>query len=401
MNANKISKFLIIASVPLVATIGPIFSVGPYVTSIYVPLFFITSLLSNKNGYFLKFTPVKLYLLYFLLSLGSFYNAISTEYFLGNVKTQLGGIIFAIAVFNYILIDTKNVKYFFFSCILNTYIFSFYLFNSGTLNLNIDDNLNYRLDDEAFNSNAFAYYIFLASFAFFFLFQLLKSKIIKYVYFLSLILYIYIILSSGSRGGLIIFILIQILYCFYIGTGKVRSVFKFTVKLLLALLISLPLLIQLTTLILEETLIGKRFDVLAEEGESTIRVTLVRLAFEKFQEYPFFGVGSGNFRLHNKYGYFSHNNFAEILVTNGMFCFGVYVLMFIVVIQNVRTIRKRINHPDEKKNADIIILFFLGFCIYSIFYVFTIVIPFTGFIFALFAMIYIMDYNIKKQKDIT
>lgn len=397
MKANIIIKSLIIISVPLLVVIGHVYNISAFVTSIYIPLFFILSLFSNKNRHFIKSTQIRLYLLFFLLSLASVYNAINTDFFFAEVKTQIGCIIFGIALFNYILINPAHIKYFFFSCILTTYFLAIYLFSSDTLSLKIEDNLDYRIDDETFNANMFPYYIFLASFSFFFLFQFQKGKAIKYIYLLSLPLYLYIIFSSGSRGGLIIFLLIHILYWFYIGFGKVRSFIKSTIKLILILLISLPVLTYSTNTILEETNIGKRFNVLAEEGENTIRVVLVKLAFEKFQEYPFLGVGSGNFRLHNQYYLFSHNNFMEILVNNGIFSFIVYVLIFVTTIQNILAIKRKTNNPDYKKKADIIILFVLGFCLYSAFYVFMNVIPFTGFIFSLFALIYIMNYNVEYE----
>lgn len=394
MKNNIVTKFLITLSVPTIAVLGHALNITVIVTAIYIPLLFIMSLFSNKHGHLMKSTPLKLYILFFLLSLLSVFNAIDTTVFLDTVKTQVGCVIFGLAMFNFILINPVYIKYFFFSCILTTYFFALYLFNSGALDLKLQDDLETRISDENFNANVFPYYIFLASFSFFFLFHLLKFKILKYLYFFSLPLYLYIILSSGSRGGLIIFILIQILYWFYIGTGQVQSYFKSTMKLLTAFILSLPVLGYTVTLMMDETNIGKRFDALSEEGEGTIRVVLAKLAFEKFLEYPFLGVGTGNFLLHNKYHLFSHNNFMEILVNNGIFTFIIYVSTFVVIVQKALAFKKKTNDTDLTKHADIIILFVLGFSLYSVFYVFVNVIAFTGFIFSIFALLYIIDYNV-------
>ncbi|MCO5235650.1 MAG: O-antigen ligase family protein [Chitinophagaceae bacterium] len=400
MRVNIITKFLIIISVPLIVVIGRIYNISTWVTSIYIPVFFILSLFSKKNGYFLKYTPIRLYLLFFLISLASIYNAINTEVFLGEVKTQIGCIIFGIAIFNYIIINPTNIKYFFFSCILTTYAFALYLFSTGSVNLRINENLDYRIDDETFNANMFPYYIFLSSFSFFFLFQLQKKRIFEYIYLLSLPLYLYIILSSGSRGGLIIFLLIQIIYWFYIGFGNVKSFAKSTVRLTLSTIIALPLLIYMITNMMEETNIGRRFNALSEEGENTIRIVLAKLAIEKFKEYPFLGVGSGQFRLHNQYNLFSHNNFIEILVNNGIFSLIIYLMIFIVTLGKTLSFKKKTNNIKNKKSANVIILFILGFTLYSFFYVFANVIPFTGFIFSIFALIYIMNYNVNHEAGI-
>lgn len=165
-------------------------------------------------------------------------------------------------------------------------------------------------------------------------------------------------------------------------------------KLLTAFILSLPVLGYTVTLMMDETNIGKRFDALSEEGEGTIRVVLAKLAFEKFLEYPFLGVGTGNFLLHNKYHLFSHNNFMEILVNNGIFTFIIYVSTFVVIVQKALAFKKKTNDTDLTKHADIIILFVLGFSLYSVFYVFVNVIAFTGFIFSIFALLYIIDYNV-------
>lgn len=132
MKNNIVTKFLITLSVPTIAVLGHALNITVIVTAIYIPLLFIMSLFSNKHGHLMKSTPLKLYILFFLLSLLSVFNAIDTTVFLDTVKTQVGCVIFGLAMFNFILINPVYIKYFFFSCILTTYFFALYLFNSGT-----------------------------------------------------------------------------------------------------------------------------------------------------------------------------------------------------------------------------------------------------------------------------
>lgn len=403
MGTNKkistILKILIFFSIPLLAVIGPVYKIQLFVTSLYVPLLFIISFISSKNAHFLHYKPVLLYFLFFFLTLLSFIPATDTDAFLGELKTQIGSIIFGLTLFNFAITNPEYIKYVFFSCIFATYIFAIYLFNQGFLSVSLVNEARYRIEDETFNANLFPYYIFLASFSFFFLFHIYKSKVLKYLYFISIPLYTLIIFSSASRGGLLIFIFINAVYWLYVGSSKAPNFVKSTFIAIGIFLLSLPLLSYAAYYIIENTNMGQRFNSLAEEGDETIRVVLVKLAFQKFLEFPILGVGSGNFRTLNRYGLFSHNNFMEILVNNGIISFLAYISIFVVLFQNAFFIQKRAQSIQHKKISILAMLFILSFFGYSFFYVFMNVIPFTGFIFTVFAIIYIFRYNLLTKNN--
>lgn len=408
MQSNKINldpllKLALLSCIPLIGVIGPIFQVQRFITFGFIPLLFLTSL--YINGFRINmFRPITYYLLFFLFALLSIIGVHFIDLYLNEIKTVTGNIVFGFALYNFVIRKPEYIYQILFSFIIATFLLGTYLYTNGLLTMSIVNEADYRAQDEVFNANTFSYYIYLALFSFFILFHLLKLRFVYYLYFFSLVFYVLIIFLSGSRAGLLLFVLVNLLYWTYIGFARQPQFFKPTVFFILIVIVSLPLINQLFNFVLEQTNIGLRFTALLENEGDDSRIVLLKLAFQKFLDNPIWGVGAGNFKGLNSLKLFSHNNLMEVLVNQGVISLLFYLLSFFSFFKITLSSFYNSKFLIQKKIIAVILLFVITFFIYSPFYVFFKVIPFTGFIFTLFAVVYRIqkdDIAAQQQRQIS
>ena len=83
------------------------------------------------------------------------------------------------------------------------------------------------------------------------------------------------------------------------------------------------------------------------------RVETVGLGWEIFTEYPFFGIGLGNFRevarqVYNDEFYRPpHNSYIWALSEGGIFCFILFLLLYYVTVRDIRWIQRSPATPDD------------------------------------------------------
>jgi O-antigen ligase len=186
---------------------------------------------------------------------------------------------------------------------------------------------------------------------------------------------------------------INIAYWTFIGIVRAPSIVKPILIIIGLALFLLPFFEQVFAFVTEHTFIGFRFTALKEEGEETLRVILLKTAFEYFLKSPWLGVGAGNFVQLNPYHLFSHNNFVEILVNQGIFAFGAYLMSLVSFAKEIFYCLKGRLSIHTKKILSILILFLISFIWYSFLYPFFKVIPFVGFIFVAWGLVYRIKRN--------
>ncbi len=394
-----ILRLILLTLIPLVVVVGYVYNFQNLITLIYIPALFIISLHLNKYKLCLN-KPAKYYILFFLITLLSAFTATYLDVYVKETKTALGCIIFGLTIFNFVLYNIKNAKYILISYILATYLLSFYLYKNGSLNINLINDTSYRVEDDIFNANQFSYYIFLGLFSFYLLFEIYKNKIIIISFIITSILYLLVIFLSGSRGGILMYIIVNIIYFTFIGFVNKPKLVKPAIIAALIIVVCLPILTYIYLFILEQTNLGFRFKVFLEEGEDTSRIVILKEAADAFLSNPILGVGSGNFTFLNRHQMFSHNNLVEILVNNGIFAFALYITAFITLTVEAYYCFKRFRLLYKRISA-IVILFVAMFLIYSFFYVFVRVLPYTGFIFLLIAIIYITkQFHLEENSEV-
>lgn len=145
-------------------------------------------------------------------------------------------------------------------------------------------------------------------------------------------------MSSGSRKALVIivlgmFILLFIKYGF-------RKIFKLiTILVTIGLLVWIIMKNPIFTTINErmEGLLNIFHESSSVDNSTDIRRNLISLGIEKFRQRPLLGYGTSHYALMNtiKAGYYSHNNFVELLVNNGLVGFIVYYYAYVFILFNL------------------------------------------------------------------
>lgn len=185
------------------------------------------------------------------------------------------------------------------------------------------------------NPNSIAWLFGFQSIVLFFVIVKEKKYKLIIIYFLQLLL----IFFTGSKNGLIM-IFIPIVYVGIIYLGQ----FKF--KQVIILLIMIILLIFLVNRIpFLYTLIGKRFEqffsilgfgtsshTISDDGSTILRLEMINKGLNMFFDKPILGWGIGGFAIYSGFGYYSHNNYIEALVSGGLVTFVVYYYQYFILL---------------------------------------------------------------------
>lgn len=161
-----------------------------------------------------------------------------------------------------------------------------------------------------------------------------KKKALFYVAFFSIC-----ILLSGTRKMLIIIIVALLAIPYIYDTRyKIRKMITRTSVILMLIVIGYTAIMNIPVLY---NSIGNRIgDIVVfmetgttNEASFNTRAKLIEMATEAFYERPIYGWGLDNFsKVINNGGYYTHNNFMEILVSSGIVGFVIYYLKYIYVI---------------------------------------------------------------------
>lgn len=163
-------------------------------------------------------------------------------------------------------------------------------------------------------------------------------------YFILIPLPFIIAMSSGSKKALIsIFIGIMIILFLKYGL-------KHIFKLLLSTIFTVLVIWMILQNPIFESINGRMeefmniFNSSGKVDSSTqLRKDFIEFGVDKFLEKPFLGYGTSNYAEINivRPGYYSHNNFIEILVNNGVIGFIIYYSAYIYILYNLLLIIKK------------------------------------------------------------
>lgn len=156
----------------------------------------------------------------------------------------------------------------------------------------------------------------------------------KIIYLLSLLLMVFIMLGAESRRSFVVLFLGVIFVLFL----KIRE-YTFSLRKIMAFLLFLVVIFLLIKMVLTLPIfnsIVKRFALLTEESNNSLRSLYIKYAWKSFIEHPILGIGSGNSHFitmaaAGKTTYI-HNNYLEILANLGIIGFVFYYGMYIVLL---------------------------------------------------------------------
>ena len=176
------------------------------------------------------------------------------------------------------------------------------------------------------NPNTLALDLFFGTFASLLLIQEQKKGILKVLLNLNILLILNTIISTGSKKGLISFIILILYYIFSTyfknRSSKILNILSITLGLTMVFIFFGDMLIS-------QYDISGRFSGMfnaissGDGDESTsLRISFIKVGFEGFLNSPIFGHGQDAFAFYNYY--YSHNNYIEILFNLGIIGFVLY-----------------------------------------------------------------------------
>ncbi len=232
-----------------------------------------------------------------------------------------------------------------------------------------------------FNSNFFGTYMVLLNG--FWMSKFFLAEDVNYKYILILLMFMVGILISGAMSAIVALVFIFFILILHILLGR-RINTKKLIKKIGMYLVSLVLIYSVITLWTKSDL-TKDIGELCNQSVSTIsgnidetfgtgRIYIWKEAMKYFPDYIYTGIGIDNFAyIGHKDGtyiydsfnrdnviYKAHNEYLQILVTEGIFKFAIYILflgtIFFVTLKNFKLIKKK----------DIVFSLFLAFLGYLV-----------------------------------
>lgn len=328
---------------------------GSYWKLLVISIMFLTVCFKHKA---LKVSKILgIYFVFYILNIASGLYGLTNEYFIGNFAILTS--MFMIMLSFPTLLNTKEkinnfMKFIIlFGVILSIYSISLTDVSRLMNGIYFAENI---LLERIGNRNDVAMAIGLA-FNFSLYFFLHKKKRINV--FIMLIMFIAILLT-GSRKGLLFSVtpfFINLIYIF-ITTKKIKKRFRYIILSIILILLVYYALFHIEFMYNN---IGFRIEnavrsiVLNQETtESSLnsRGNMIDSGLRYFKEKPLIGYGLENFRV--LYGHetgletYSHNNFVELLVNNGLIGFISYYLFYILIIINNFNKLKNSKLSDEK-----------------------------------------------------
>ena len=223
-----------------------------------------------------------------------------------------------------------------------------------------------RMDDPKLNANKLAYYTFYATFALFFLGDLIRknrvlNRILRILFLLMIPLTFWIAIMTASRQVLLIQIpTISILgyLRYFSGQRLSKIVVAAAVIVLVAFFAS-----DGVKDIYEGSYLKERNEKnLEEDSRPKLMANAVRVGLK----HPVFGVGPGNFIFYSYNKHYSHCTYTELFANTGFIGLIIYVVLVIrLLVVNGRRYQK-----TRDRQYLVYATFALIFIVYNLFYVF-------------------------------
>ncbi len=229
--------------------------------------------------------------------------------------------------------EKKQLHLFFIMTIIGAVILMLYLILTGQINL--EEETAGRFGGQLTgNSNIFAAMYMIASIVTIYFLITEKQWWKRVCLILIIILDIYALVLAGGRKYFLVFaIYVYVLLLQRADKKNRKHFFKYTFVFIAAILLLYYLILNVP--FLYET-VGYRFEgfveyTLGETNDSVgveKRGDMIRRALELWKEKPILGHGLNAFKNIGGYGYYSHNNYVELLCNHGIVGFCVYYGMY-------------------------------------------------------------------------
>lgn len=332
-----------------------------FADAIFILSFLIVFFLKkNKIQLSIYFKVISVFSVYLILSY--LWSPVSGELLYKNLLLQGSLLLNSLVLFNFIrnydLLKIIGYSYFFY-VLINILIFLGLISSSFFAPLEDSSQLFElaRFKGVSNNSNLLAMELFFASFVLLYLKRDEENRLIKWLYTIAPFFIFIMIIATGSKKGILSFLLIQLFNFYLIPKNKQKNFNYYLTKILI--IISPVIIIYIYVNYIKDSLLMERFLMAFEAlgsgsgDESTeVRMNLYDLAYKGILDSPIIGNGMDSFSYYHYY--YTHSNYLEILFNLGIIGFIVYFRLYLYIF---RLIKK----SKELKSLNLFLLFILLF----------------------------------------
>ena len=259
--------------------------------------------------------------------------------------------------------------FFYWAMILGCLLIIFLQVINGRSLLATEITVTERLGATAGNVNDYAFFLCTAINLILFSFYVdTKKKKIFFGNILKLIIILLFVIEISfftlSKSGIIL-ISLSIIYFIYLFNNN-----SVTRKILAGIVVFIIYLVVKPNFTGENFAVFDRFtgmyDTLSssnlsnEDGSTIQRISLIKDGVRLWSERPLFGWGPGQYRWNNNvdFGYYSHNNFIELLVNFGLLGFSLFYYIHLYIIRELLKLKK-MKQRNKEINWLLLMLFSL------------------------------------------
>ncbi len=165
----------------------------------------------------------------------------------------------------------------------------------------------------------------------------IRSKLLRGVVVLGMVLSLYGLVLSASRGAFVLLFIFIALWLHMSASTRMRSKLVYVAVLLVIAVIGY----YFYEFIMAETNLGRRIISVQqnEDHSSQFRIQLMLSAWDVFLEFPLFGAGLGQYGYATGTGYYAHVEISELLGTTGPIGLLIYYSMYLVTWRRLGWLR--------------------------------------------------------------
>lgn len=274
---------------------------------------------------------IPLALFCFLMLLGSLW-ATHTNTAITRTLTYLQLLIFAVVAMN-ILYVRRSIKSVSIGLLAGTIVTAFDVWRSNGFSLGAQDRWN-REAGFLFNPNIYAITLVIAGMVCLYLYHYFSHPVIRIGLISAILLFVQqIIFFSGSRKGVIGIIVAVV--SFLLLSQLRRSKFLLS-RLFFTIIVSL-IALTLGSQLIERSVFVDRYTQGISEDSANTRIKMVEAGINLWKERPIWGYGTSQFSFEfaDTGDSYSHNNYIELLVNNGIVGLIVYYSFFVVLVRRL------------------------------------------------------------------
>jgi O-antigen ligase len=332
---------------------SPSLTIYPQLIGVLLSVVYFMSVLIKKSELFFPI-PLKLLVIFLFIS---FLSTILFSTSLEFLFTIFQVILILVIVYN-ILLKSNTYGFFYWGVTIGCLLIIFFQVIGGRPLIAIGIIILERLGGTAGNVNDYAFILCTAINLLLFSFyvdankkKMFYWKILKLL--IILLFAIEITFFTLSKTGLIIMLFSFIIFSFnYIKKSSVISKFLVVTAVLILYLMVIPNSIEIEFSVFDRFL--GMYDTLSanslnEDGSTSQRFNLIIEGLRLWSERPLFGWGPGQYRWVNKvdFGYYSHNNFIEILVNFGLLGFLIFYSIHFYLLRKLFKLKKMKQRNNE------------------------------------------------------